>query len=74
MPMPHGSRVNAGEDLPNPGRRRHALTVGHFITHIAGSEPRTHHGGWGSSCSCAPKGLGGGSAGVEEEGHGQRRG
>ena len=43
--MPQGSRVNAGEDLPNPSRRRHTLTVGHFIKHIAGSEPRTHRGG-----------------------------
>ena len=50
------------------------LTMGHFIKHIAGSEPHTHRGGWESSCPHAPKGLGGGSAGVEEEGHGRRRG
>ena len=37
--------MNAGEDLPNPGRRRHALIMGHFIKHIVGSEPRTHRGG-----------------------------
>ena len=48
--------------------------MGYFIRHIAGSEPRTHRGGWESSCPRAPEGLGGGSAGVEEEGHGRRRG
>ena len=49
-------------------------TVEHFIKHKGGSEPRTHHGGLESSCMCAPEGLGGGSAGLEEEGHGRRRG
>ena len=48
--------------------------VGHFIKHKDGSEPRTHRGGWESSCPHAPEGLGGGSAGLEEEGHGRRRG
>ena len=72
--IPHGSRVNVGEDLPNPGRHRHALTVGHFIKHIAGNAPRTHRGGWGSSCPHAPEGLGGGSVGMEEEGHDRHRG
>ena len=51
-----------------------ALTVGHFIKHIAGSEPCTHRGGWESSYARAPKGLGGGSVGVEEEGHDRHRG
>ena len=48
--------------------------MGHFIKQKDGSEPRTHRGGWESSCPRAPKGLGGGSAGLEEEGHGRRRG
>jgi hypothetical protein len=48
--------------------------VGHFIKHKDGSEPRTHCGGWESSYLHAPEGLGGGSAGLEEEGHGRRHG
>ena len=72
--MPHVSQVNVGEDLPNPGRRHHALTMGHFIKHIAGREPCTHHGGWESSCPCTPEGLDSGSVGMEEEGHDRHRG
>ena len=37
-------------------------TVGHFIKHLAGSEPRTHRGGRKYSCPRAPEGLGGAPA------------
>jgi len=36
--------------------------VGHFIEHLAGSEPRTHYGGGKCSCLRAPEGLGGAPA------------
>ena len=37
-------------------------TVGHFIKHLAGSDPRTHRGGGKCSSPCAPEGLGGAPA------------
>ena len=48
--------------------------MGHFIKHKADSEPRTHRGGGKVAIHALLKGLGGGSAGMEEEGHGRRCG